>query len=130
MFKTRAPTGGHAGRMTTTITAITIDSADPGALASFYAKATGGKVTQSDTDYAAVEGGPVALAFQRVDGYRRPAWPAGGAHVHLELQVDDLDTARAELTALGASVPDFQPGEGSWVVLTDPEGHPFCVSAA
>lgn len=128
MFKTRGRTGGHAVRMTT-ITAITIDSADPAALAAFYAKAIGGKVTQNDPDYASVQGGAVSLGFQRVDGYRRPAWPAGGAHVHLELQADDLDAARAELTALGASVPDFQPGEGSWVVFTDPEGHPFCVSA-
>ncbi len=34
-----------------------------------------------------------------------------------------------ELVAAGATRPEFQPGDG-WVVLTDPAGHPFCISAA
>jgi len=31
-------------------------------------------------------------------------------------------------TVLGATRPGFQPGD-SWVVLTDPEGHAFCLVA-
>ncbi|MEU0572492.1 VOC family protein [Nonomuraea sp. NPDC005983] len=113
----------------TTISSIIFDCADPAALAAFYARATGGQVSHSDADFATVDGGPVQLAFQRVDGYRGPGWPDAAKHVHLDLRVEDLDTARKELAELGANVPDFQPGDGSWIVLTDPEGHPFCIAA-
>ncbi|MFG2088608.1 VOC family protein [Spirillospora sp. NPDC048824] len=34
----------------------------------------------------------------------------------------------AEVGALGASRPEFQPGGGEWTVLTDPEGHPLCIA--
>jgi hypothetical protein len=33
----------------------------------------------------------------------------------------------AELLALGATRPEFQPGNGDWVVLADPAGHVFCL---
>ncbi|MFI6791616.1 VOC family protein [Nonomuraea sp. NPDC050383] len=130
MFKTVASATGRLGRMTT-LSTIIFDCADPAALAAFYAKATGWRLGQGDADYATVEGGPVTLAFQRVDGYGGgPGWPGGDKHLHLDFQVPDVGVARGELVALGASVPDFQPGEDEWTVFTDPEGHPFCVSAA
>jgi hypothetical protein len=44
-------------------------------------------------------------------------------------QVTDLNVATKELLALGAAKPEFQPGEGQWTVLTDPEGHLFCIAA-
>ena len=28
---------------------------------------------------------------------------------------------------LGGSEPDFQPGDGRWIVFLDPAGHPFCL---
>jgi predicted enzyme related to lactoylglutathione lyase len=64
----------------------------------------------------------------RVDGYQPPSWPDTAKHVHLDFTVTDLDDAAEELLAIGASRPDFQPGEGKWIVLTDPEGHPFCLT--
>ncbi|MFI6317975.1 VOC family protein [Nonomuraea sp. NPDC050556] len=116
--------------MTTfTISSVVIDCADPLALAAFYAKVVGGEVTGSDPDFATVGGGAVPLAFQRVDGYTAPRWPDDAKHAHLDLAVDDVDAAVKELEALGATRPEYQPGGGDWVVLTDPEGHPFCVAA-
>ena len=112
----------------TGVSTIIFDCADPQALAEFYAKATGWKVSSSDADWAAVDGVPVQLAFQRVDGYQGPGWPGGAKHVHLDLKVTDLDAAKQELVALGAALPEFQPGGGDWVVLIDPEGHPFCIA--
>jgi predicted enzyme related to lactoylglutathione lyase len=113
---------------TTTLSSIVIDCAEPAALAAFYAKATGWQVTGSDADFAGVEGGPVPLGFQRIDGYQGPGWPDDGKHVHLEFKVPDVETAKKELTALGATIPAFQPGGDSWTVLLDPEGHPFCIT--
>ncbi|MEV4357770.1 VOC family protein [Nonomuraea sp. NPDC049625] len=113
--------------MTATLTSIVIDCADPAALASFYAQATGWRITPGDPDFVSLEGGPVSVGFQRIDGYRGPAWPDSGKHAHLDFTVPDVEAAMKELADLGATVPDFQPGGGDWTVLLDPEGHPFCV---
>ncbi|MFI7419942.1 VOC family protein [Nonomuraea sp. NPDC049684] len=113
--------------MTTTIASMVFDCADPVALAAFYAKATGWQVGDSDPGYATVTGGPVPLAFQRIDGYRGPGWPNDGKHAHLDLTVPDVEEARRALVALGATLPAHQPGGDDWTVLLDPEGHPFCV---
>jgi hypothetical protein len=112
----------------TAISSIIFDSADPAALAAFYARATGGRVTDADPDFTTVGGGAAELSFQRVDGYRGPGWPAA-KHLHLDFRVADVATAVKELVDLGATLPDLQPGGEDWTVLLDPEGHPFCVSA-
>ncbi|GAA1233649.1 VOC family protein [Kitasatospora nipponensis] len=113
------------------LSTVVIDCADPTALAAFYQKATGWEITHNDQDFASLGNGtPVQLAFVRVDGYRSPGWPDGTRHVHLDFTVADVDGAAEELLGLGASRPEFQPGDGQWIVLTDPEGHPFCLTSA
>ncbi|MGW0481748.1 VOC family protein [Nonomuraea sp. NPDC003214] len=112
----------------TSLSSIVFDCADPQALAVFYAKATGGRVTGSDADFATVGGGAASLSFQRVDGYRAPGWPAV-KHAHPDFQVADVEQAVKELVELGATLPGHQPGGDGWTVLLDPEGHPFCVAA-
>jgi predicted enzyme related to lactoylglutathione lyase len=114
---------------TTTLSSIVIDCADPATLAAFYAKATGWRVSGDDPGFVALEGGPVSLAFQRIDGYQGPEWPDDRKHVHLDFRVSDVEAAKKDLVALGASVPEFQPGGDDWTVLLDPEGHPFCLMA-
>ncbi|WP_338493986.1 VOC family protein [Streptomyces sp. SJL17-4] len=114
------------------LTTVVVDCADPVALAAFYQKATGRELTYSAEDFASLGGdstGP-GLAFVRVEGYQAPQWPEGDKHLHLDFTVPDLDHAVEELLALGAFRPAFQPGEGQWVVLTDPQGHPFCLIPA
>ncbi|MEU0845807.1 VOC family protein [Streptomyces sp. NPDC005962] len=114
------------------LTAITLDCADPEALAAFYQRATGLEPhPASDRDFAALtqQGGPV-IGFQRVDDYRPPLWPAQTVpqQFHLDFEVDNLDDAEAELLELGAAKPEGQPGGARWRVLTDPAGHPFCLT--
>jgi hypothetical protein len=116
--------------MTATVSTIIFDCADAGALGEFYSKATGWEVASADDDFVYLsDGGPIQLAFQRVPGYRPPAWPDPAKQAHLDLKVADDDAAITELVAAGATRPEVQPGDG-WVVLTDPAGHPFCISAA
>ena len=112
------------------LSAVVIDCADPAALAGFYQKLTGLDITYSDDTYVDLGDGPVKLGFQRVEGYQGPGWPDPAKHSHLDFTVADLNAATAELVALGAGRPDFQPGGDAWVVLTDPEGHPFCLTTA
>jgi predicted enzyme related to lactoylglutathione lyase len=111
------------------VAAVVIDCAAPASLAEFYRQVTGWEITYSDEDYAYLgNGGPVQLGFQRIEGYRAPGWPDERKHAHLDLQVTDLESTVTELLALGATRPEFQPGEGKWVVLADPEGHVFCLT--
>ncbi|MFE4592760.1 VOC family protein [Streptomyces laurentii] len=116
------------------LTTVVVDCADPAALAAFYQKATGWELSYSDEDFASLDAGGTGagagLAFVRVEGHQAQTWPEGNKHLHLDFTVSDLAGAVEELLALGASKPDFQPGEGQWVVLTDPQGNPFCLIPA
>lgn len=116
---------------TATLGAITLDCADPQALAEFYREATGWELVHSSDDYAYLAGdGPIRLGFQRIAGHPRPSWPDDGKQFHLDFGVASIPEAEAALLALGASKPEFQPGGDMAVVLTDPAGHPFCITDA
>ncbi|MER7168811.1 VOC family protein [Micromonospora sp. NPDC000207] len=111
--------------------AVTLDCADVTELAEFYEHVAGLKAVQvSETGAYLSNGDGVALAMQRVEGYRAPQWPSQDVpqQLHLDLAVDDLDAAEAELLRLGAAKPADQPGDGKWRIYLDPAGHPFCAS--
>lgn len=114
-----------------TLAAVTLDCADPLQLGAFYAEATGLALDGgSDSDFAGLCcASGLFLGFQRVNGYQRPRWPGQqqAQQAHLDFEVDDLDQAEAALLLRGATKPDVQPS-GRWRVLTDPAGHPFCLT--
>lgn len=111
------------------ISTVVIDCGDPVRLAEFYSRVTGWEITHSGEDFASLGNGDhPGLAFVRVEGHRAPDWPHDTKHAHLDLTVVDLEEATDRILALGASKPAFQPGKDQWVVLTDPEGHPFCLT--
>ncbi|MFE0652917.1 VOC family protein [Streptomyces sp. NPDC059534] len=114
------------------LTAVTLDCADPMALAAFYHRATGLPLSErSDDEFAGLRGADgLFLGFQRVDGYRPPSWPGQDVpqQLHLDFDVDDLDEAAARLVEWGATVPERQPRPDRWRVVLDPAGHPFCLS--
>lgn len=117
-----------------TLTTVTLDAPDPTALASFYAALLGWSVTtnEDEPDWVVVRdpAGGVGLAFQTETKYRPPVWPATGTEqqmmVHLEIRVDDLDSAVQHALACGATLPAHQPQDDVRVCL-DPVGHPFCL---
>ncbi|WP_114853360.1 VOC family protein [Brachybacterium sp. YJGR34] len=128
-----------------TLDLIVLDCPDALALATFYAKLLTWRVEEgSDADWAQLvpprgghtpenPEGEATLAFQRIDDYRAPTWPAG-AHpqqFHLDLAVSDIDGAEPRALALGAVVHEHQPSaSGSFRVYLDPAGHPFCLCRA
>ena len=114
------------------LAAITLDCADPEALAAFYQQATGFTPhPESNGEFAGLtrEDG-LFIGFQRVEDYRAPQWPGQSVpqQLHLDFDVDDLAAAEAMLPALGATKPEHQPNGPLSLVLTDPAGHPFCLT--
>ena len=67
---------------------VTLDCADPQALADFYAAMTGmGELFRSGDFVALTDGSGCDLGFQRVDDYRAPQWPGQDVpqQFHLDL---------------------------------------------
>jgi predicted enzyme related to lactoylglutathione lyase len=113
-----------------TLSMVNLDCADPRALAAFYHGVLGWDITYSEDAYAMVSDGTTNIGFGRVEGFSPAGWPREGTpkRYHLDLSVDDLDTAEAACLELGATRPDVQPGGDRWRVLLDVAGHPFCLS--
>lgn len=119
------------------ITCVTIDSANPAAIASFWNDALAwGGVATSDDDNAAICG-PQSdgwyLEFVQV-----PEVKATKNRVHLGCSAGSLDALEHEITRLcqlGATLAweeEFSPEIRAAyrnVVLRDPEGNEFCLSA-
>lgn len=126
--------------MTSRITELSIDCADPAALARFWAAALDYVVLDEDPELVeigpagrvdeqlldAVRSGPVAptIFFARV-----PEEKVVKNRLHLDLSpIDtDSDTEITRLEALGARRTDLAPPDTTWVVMLDPEGNEFCV---
>jgi len=107
---------------------LAIDTVDPGALAPFWCGLLGVQVetTIGDGEFLilcqAADG--LTVGFQRV-----PEAKSGKNRIHLDLVVDDLDAATAEVEQLGGSwlEPRYtRELEGfRWRCIADPEGNEF-----
>jgi predicted enzyme related to lactoylglutathione lyase len=112
---------------------IVLDCPDPVALATFYGTMLDWKVDTTNADESdgwidvKADYGQ-CLSFQGVEDYKAPVWPGQDVpqQMHLDVVVDDLDTAEAAVIALGATKHDHQPGT-TFRVMLDPAGHPFCL---
>jgi predicted enzyme related to lactoylglutathione lyase len=106
------------------------DCPDAAALAGFYGALLDWKViTRPDDDWAEIRTADgQCISFQQIDGYQRPQWPGQEVpqQLHLDVIVDDLETAEAAVLELGATKHEYQPGE-TFRVFLDPAGHPFCL---
>lgn len=116
--------------MTRGLGAISIDCADPAALAQFYRQVLDLEVLFESEQFVALKGAAVLLTFQRVADHQPPQWPEGGVpkQLHLELAASDLDAEEARILGLGATKAEVQPNPSGWRVLVDPAGHPFCIT--
>src|SRR5258708_34907920 len=114
-------------------TTVNIGAPDPGALARFYKQLLGWEIKAEEPNWVLLEapdGGGVGLSFQTESSYVRPIWPAGPADqqmmMHLEIRVEDLESAGAHAAAAGATLADYQPPDDVRAYLA-PAGHPFCL---
>ncbi|MCP3939170.1 MAG: VOC family protein [Actinomycetia bacterium] len=108
---------------------ITVNTEDLDKAVAFWSSFLGVEVLHSNTDIGIVWLCPdtpdgVNMAFQLVA--TRPAPPN---EVHLDIAVDDLDSAQAKIEQLGGSLVAVNHlGNGfEWRVVTDSEGNQFCI---
>jgi hypothetical protein len=124
--------------MTSKLTEVAIDCADPAALAQFWC-AVLDYVVQGEEDGLVTIGspqvpegrdrlGPVppTLTFARV-----PEGKTVKNRLHLDVNPTDVEQEEEvrRLLGLGARLADLGQGDQSWVVMTDPAGNEFCVLA-
>lgn len=109
-----------------------MDCTDAEEMADFYCRLLGWEVTYRDSDYIAIRdpAGGAGLSFQEEAWYQPPVWPEQAGEltkmIHLDIKVDDLDTAVAHAVAAGARVAEHQPRTDLRIML-DPAGHLFCL---
>ena len=104
---------------------VVVDCAAPLELARFWAAVLGGEAQERSPDWAFVDPpGWTRLAFQRV-----PEGKTTKNRLHLDVGVEDLETATRAAEALGARrLGDVHAdGAGSFQVLADPEGNEWCL---
>ncbi|GIH28238.1 glyoxalase [Acrocarpospora phusangensis] len=103
---------------------VVVDCREPGALADFWGRIVGGEVTHRDPGWSFVDPpAGVRIAFQRV-----PEGKATKNRLHLDITVDDVESAVREAVSAGASVPGTlqRDAQGAFQVVQDPEGNEFC----
>ena len=110
--------------------AVTLDCAETGPLARFWADLLGGEVVFESEAFTAVKLDNLWITAHQVDNFKEATWPSGDVakQIHLDLAVGDLAATSARALALGARLADVQPAADRYLVLIDPAGHPFCLT--
>jgi catechol 2,3-dioxygenase-like lactoylglutathione lyase family enzyme len=114
------------------VATICIDCADAGAMADFYRRLLGWEVTFQEPEWVLMRdpAGGTGLSFQADPAYRAPTWPehptGQDKMLHLDIKVDDLESAVDHALASGARLAEYQP-QARVRVMLDPAGHPFCL---
>lgn len=113
--------------MVATIDTLTVDCADPGVVARFWAEALGWRIADEgggDVEIADPAGRDRPILFQTV-----PEAKMAKNRWHLDLRAVTSMAAEVErLVQAGATVLERIDEHGNyWTVLQDPEGNEFCI---
>ena len=106
---------------------VVIDGPDIGVLADFYSELLGLKVAHRDDHWITLGSTEPRVCLQLAPDFVPPSWPEPSRpqQFHLDVAVDDIDIAEAQVLALGAT--RLPGGGGDFRVYADPAGHPFCL---
>ena len=113
-------------KMTLSINNIVCAAKDSHSLATWWCEQFRGELQAYSEDFVVVHlpNSPLEMWFQP----QNPQTP-GKNRIHLDLKVDDMKPATAELIKAGAKlVAEHVEPTFSWTVLEDPEGNQFCIS--
>jgi catechol 2,3-dioxygenase-like lactoylglutathione lyase family enzyme len=121
---------GNPGVVIGKLRSVVVDCRDPRRVAEFYAQLLGGELDEEDPSWVVLtDPNGRRLAFQLSPGHDPPVFPDphGAQQFHLDIAVDDIDTAESAVLALGATRVTDAVGEDRFRVFRDPAGHPFCL---
>jgi predicted enzyme related to lactoylglutathione lyase len=106
---------------------LAIDANDVLALASFWAAVLDAQVATGSTDtFARIDATESTLPITVV---KVPEEKSAKNRIHVDLDCDDLSSARRRLEELGASFVHEKHELGwHWATFRDPEGNEFCVA--
>jgi catechol 2,3-dioxygenase-like lactoylglutathione lyase family enzyme len=113
-----------------TLRSVVLDTKNPAELAKFYADVLGGTVRDADETWSVLtDPKGRRFAFQLSPEHEPPQFPdpRGSQQFHLDIEVDDVDSAERDILALGATRVTDAVGEDRFRVYRDPAGHPFCL---
>src|SRR5438034_7482988 len=102
-----------------------LDCPDARQLSTFYAELVGKPVTYEGEGQAMTDDdGAQPVMFQQIAEYHPPRWPdpAYPQQLHLDVTVDDVETAEAAVLKLGAT--SLSSGGENWRGYADPAGKP------
>lgn len=110
---------------------VVLDAPDARELADFHRRPLNRETVEDGPDRVSLRGpGATKISFQTEPEYRPPTWPGRRDRrrltLHLDFEVDDLESAHRHAVAVGAALAAFQP-QDDVRVYTDPAGHPFCL---
>jgi predicted enzyme related to lactoylglutathione lyase len=110
---------------------VVFDAADLGAESEFWAGLLDGTVDVDDDWHMVFVDGEPRVGVQLAPDHVPPQWPHGAPQqVHLDLWVDDFETAHHQVMSLGARVlreATDRDAPDNFQVYADPAGHPFCL---
>jgi hypothetical protein len=111
---------------------IVFDAANLPAESTFWAGVLDGTVDVEDDWHMVMVDGEPRIGVQLAPNHVPPDWPDGTPEqqIHLDLWVDDFETAHDGVMSLGAKVlkpADDDDGGDHFQVYADPAGHPFCL---
>jgi Glyoxalase-like domain len=112
---------------------VVFDAADLASESSFWAGVLDGTVDAEDDWHMVMVDGEARVGVQLAPNHIEPDWPDGTPEqqIHLDLWVDDFDSAHERVISLGARVLKRADMDGdtpdNFQVYADPAGHPFCL---
>ena len=111
---------------------VVFNAADLAAESAFWAGVLGGTVDAEEAWHMVYVDGAPRVGVQLAPGHVPPEWPSGtqDQQIHLDLWVEDFESAHDRVMSLGAKVLKAAADTDSpdnFQVYADPAGHPFCL---
>jgi len=125
------PDGKKKATMTTSVIGLSIDCADPVALAGFWSEVLGRPVNLgADAENAAIDATDPASG-PRLTFHKVPEPKTVKNRLHLDLRTDQFEAESKRLIGLGATpIRDIEKPTVRWTTFADPEGNEFDLVAA